>query len=326
MKRIVPITLAAAMFLLGALSCPGSLRADSVKEGPAISTEFVSGPATDETVVSATALKVLSHIVQARSDIGAKNPYHALDEVKQALTLLDIVQAMDPADRVRTRIWLAQKRLPYESTEGLMRDLSTLYDSVAELEDLVQRSSVREHIGKARKYLESGNKRGVSEELVLADEALFDTDIYLPVRHTRERVEEARNLLMKRKFQKADAALKSAEDGMQFLSIMDYMPTERAGRSVSRAHKNYLAGRFDAAKADLREGRAFLEKALESADASGKAQIEKLIKDIQAVETKVGAWDRETSEEMRNLYLRVKALTVKAAGVFKPKEGKGTKG
>lgn len=291
-------------------------------DNPTFFRERAQAPYSDEMFLSATALRILRHTVGARADIHAKDLLHAQDELKQAIMLLDIIQAMDPADRIRGHIWVAQKRLSYESNDIIIRDLNALYESVGGKEGLTEENVVAAHIGKARKLLVAGNRPGASEELRLADEALADTEIDLPVKYTKRYIEEAQAFIAKKKLGKADAALKSAEDGIRFLSILDYMPTERAARSLSRAHRNYLALKFDAARADLKEGKAFLEKAAQTEDEKTRAEIGKLTKDIESVEAKAGTWSQDVSQEIRSLYLRAKKLTVKAASTFKAKKTK----
>jgi hypothetical protein len=313
MKTFLSLILATGLLFSGFLDF-GGVRTEDVM--------ITSYPSPDETFLSATALVAMRHIVQARADIHAKNLSHARDELNQALSLLDIIEAMDPAYRIRIRIWAAGKRLSYEKVVTIIGDLTDLYNSVDAIEEQVRRESAREHIGKAKKYVESGNRKSAGTELVLADEALMGTEIDLPVRYTRARVEEARELLRKKKPEQADAALKSAEDGIRFLSVADYTNVVRARKSLSSAFKNYTTGKLEAAGADLKEARAYLEKEAQSAGIATRTEAAALAKEVESVEGKVGKWDKETSREIRNLYLKAKALAVKAAGVFETRKNK----
>ena len=316
MKIFVSLFLAAGLLVCGILN-PADIMADNTGGAPPPATVTGPPPSADETVLSATALVAMRHIVQARADIHAKNPARARNELNQALSLLDIIEAMDPAYRIRLRIWAAGKRLPFEETPSVTRDLAELYNFVDAMEDQVRRESARQHISRAQEYVQSGNRKGAGTELALADEALLGTEIDLPVRYTRARVEEAKELLAGKKLQAADAALKSAEDGIRFLSIVDYTNVTRAGKSLSRARTNYLARKFEAAEADLREAKAYLENEARSAQSAVREDAAKLAKEAESMEGKVRNWDEGTSRELKALYLKVKTLAVKAAAAFK---------
>jgi len=322
MKIFIPLVLAAGILLTGALG-PGGIRADDAKAVALPAGEAAPPPSSDETVLSATALVAMRHIVEARADIHAKNPARAREELNQALSLLDVIEAMDPAYRIRLRIWSAGKRLPFEQNTSIAKDLADLYESVEAVDEQVRRESAREHIGKARKYVESGNKKAAGNELALADEALLGTEIDLPVRYTRARVVEAREFLSKKQPEKADGALKSAEDGIRFLSVADYTNVVRARKSLSRAVSNYGGRRFDAAAADLREAKEYLQKEARAAGSATSAEAAALAKDIESAESRVSRWDEETSREIKSLYLRAKAIAAKAAGAFETRKTKG---
>ena len=258
----------------------------------------------------------MRHIVQARDDIRAKNSRHAQTELQQAQTLIAIIKTTEPTDKIKDHIWVAKKHLSYESTRTVAQDLVPIYASLDEIADLAPMDKVKEHINKAKKHLEKGNKKAAGEELKLADEAVVFTEIDLPLGSTERHVTDAQMFLTKRESKKADAALKSAEDGVQFLSVMDSSPVWQARESFWSATKNYMAGRAEAARADLKEAKTYLQQVGTTADAKTKTEAGKLLKDTEAIDSKMDKFDHESGQELKSLYERFKALTLNPVNIF----------
>jgi len=314
MKRSVSISLAAGLLLMGIL-CSGDVFAKEVEEKITI-TPARTISSEEESVITSAAVKVLRLIAKARAYIHEKDISHAQIELKRALTLIDIIKASVPTATVKDRIWIARKHLSYESTEKVMQDLIPISTSLDEIEDIVPVEKAREHINNAKKNLEKGNKEGASGELQLAYESLVYTEVDMPLSDTERHVKEAQGLLTKKDLVRADASLKGAEDGVQFISTISSVPVEKAKKSLSQSIRNYATGRLEAARADLREAKAYLEKTARTAGEKTKTESEKLLKDVEAIGTKMDKLDRETEQELRKIYARVKALTLSAENLF----------
>ena len=314
MKRIAPVILLSGMLLLGMI-CSGTVVARDIEEKITITPGGTITP-ENESIISSAATKVLRHIAQARFRIHEKDLARAQNELKQARTLIAIIRTMVPTEKIKDLIWIANKHLSYESTENVMRDLVPIYASLDEIEDFVPVEKSREHINKAKKYLKEGIKKGAGEELIFADESLLYNEIDLPLGNTERHIINAQALLKKQELQKADAALKSAETGVQFISLMSSAPVIQARKSLWHASKNFAAGELVAAKRDLKEAKTALEKVIKSEDVKTSAEAEKLKKDIEAVEGKVDKGAKETEQEIKKLYELAKALTLSAVDLF----------
>src|ERR1039457_2697374 len=308
MKTIISVALIAAIFLLGTLFA-GNVRADGIEEKVTVIPGRTNTP-SEEATISSTALKVLRHIAQARADIHEKELLKANEQLKNALTLIAIIRASEPTDKIKDRIWVAKKHLSYEDTETVKKDLIPIYASMDDIEEFIPtNTNAREHIVKAKKHLENDNKKGATEELKLAEDAVVYTEIDLPLGDTERYVKAAQTFLAKKESKKAAEALKSAEDGVQYLSVMDTSPVYKARKSYWSATQNYAAGKLDAAKADIKEAKAYLVKAGKTANAKTKTEAEKLVKDIDAIEGKMDKGGHETELELKKLYERFKAFT-----------------
>jgi hypothetical protein len=314
MKTVSAVTLLACALIMGTLFSSAE-RAEGIEEKITVTPGRAITP-SEESTISSAALKVLRHIAQARADIHVKDLPKAQVELKQAQTLLEIIKTTVPTDKIRDRIWVAKKHLSYEDTETVMQDLIPIYATLDDIEEFASMDKAKEHIDKAKKHLKSGDKKGAEEELKLADEAVIFTEIDLPLKETERHITDAQMFLTKKESKKADAALKSAEEGVQFLSMVDSLPVLQARKSFWQATQNYTAGRLEAARTDIKEAKAYLVKAGKTADARTKTEAEKLMKDIEAIESKMDKVDHETGQELKKLYERFNALTLRTVNMF----------
>jgi TPR repeat protein len=314
MKRLISVSLAASMLLLGMIHS-GTVQANSAEKNMTITRGRTVTP-EEQSIISSAAIKVLRHIAQARADIHEKNLIRAQNELKQTHPLFEIIKATEPTEKIKDRIWVAKTHLSYESTETVMNDLIPIYASLDDIEGLVPVEKTREHINNAKKHLEKGNKKGAGEELKLADESLLYAEIDLPLGNTERHIINAQRFLRKKEAQEADAALKSAENGVQFISVMDSLPVVQAKKSLWQASKKFAEGDLAGAKRDLEEAKTYLEKAIKSGDAKTSTEAEKLMKDTEAVEGKVDNGAKETEQDINNLYKRAKSLMLSAVDLF----------
>jgi len=142
----------------------------------------------------------------------------------------------------------------------------------------------------------------------------------LSVTDTRQHVLNA-TFLIKGKVKEADAELKLAEDGVRFLSDIDFFPVIQARKSLLLAGRDYAAGKLEATRDDLREARAYLDKEAASAETETRAVVKSLIKDIEIMEGKIQKFDHETEQEIQKLYGRAKTLTAQALKRFEREGG-----
>jgi len=308
MKPKITTTVLIGTLLLGTLFT-GNVHAEAIQEKITVTPGRTITP-REESTISSAALKVLRHIAQARGDIHSKNLSGAQAELKQAQKLIEVIKATLPTEKIKDRIWVAKKHLTYEDTDTVMQDLIPIYASVDDIEEFAPMNNVKEHVDKAKKHLQNGNKKGANEELKLADDAVVFTEIDLPLGYTEKKISSAQKFLAKKEAKKADISLKSAEDGVQYLSIMDTSPVYQARKSFWRATKNYLAGKTDAARADIKDAKAYLAKVDRTVDAKTNTEIDNLLKDTETIEAKLDKFDHETGQKMKKLYERFKTLTI----------------
>ncbi len=314
MKKTITTILSAGILMLS-LMTSGTVFAQVIHEKVTVS-PVRSLTAGEESIISSAAVKVLRHIAQARADIHEKDLSHAKGELKQALTLIDIIRATLPTARVKDHIWVAKKHLSYEDTESVIPDLIPIYSSLNEIEDIVPVSKAREHINKAREHLKKGNRKGAKKELELADEALIYSEVALPLSYTETHITIAQGFLAKKEPKKAAEALKAAEDGVQFVDVDIQSPMTQARKSLWKATKHYLAGDMTATKKDLKDAKSALRKAGNTVDAKTKIKVTGLLKDIEAIEGEVDKGATATGRDLKGLYERAKNISLETMNLF----------
>jgi hypothetical protein len=272
--------------------------------------------ASQEWIISSAAVKARRHIAQARADIYEKNMTHAQTELKLSLELIAEIKASLPTARIKDLIGIARQHLAYEHAEEVAKDLVPIYSSLDELKDTVRVDMARNHIENAAKYLKKGEKEKAGKEFKSAEESLVYSEIDRPLAYTEKRIIAAQGFLAKNAPEEAERSLQDAEKGVAFVDSALSSPIARARKSLWMAARGYVSGRLDAAKADLREARNYLEKEAETADAKTKADIEKLAKDIRAVEKKVDKAEKTTAVEIQKLLRSAKELTLGAMDIF----------
>jgi len=285
MKR-VPLMILTGVFVVSMVAGAGSVSAADVKE-KITTTPSKRLSQKEASIISSSAVKVLRHIAQARSDIEKKNTKEAGEELRQALALIEIIQQALPTTKVKDHIWIAKTHLSYENTEEVVPDLIPIYASLDEIEDLVPAEKAKEHVKNAEKHLRKGDKEKTKEELEAADEALVYTEIDVPLSFTKEHVVAAQGYLSQNKPEKADESLKAAEDGVQIISIGVFSPIAQARGSLWKATKKYAVGEWDGAKKDLEKAKEYLADAMKTGGGKLETAGQELTKDIESLWQKI---------------------------------------
>jgi len=220
----------------------------------------------ERAVLARAAAGILRHIADARGAIYEKNPKAALENLKKIDKQVSIIKAGRPVAVIKDHVWVAKKHLDYENSTEVAADLIPIYADLTALEDFVPVEQATKHLDKAREHLKKGDRQAAKEELAAVDEAMTYTEVDLPLAETEHQVARAREFLARNKLQDADKALKAAEDGVQVLSIGVEGPLVMAQRSLQRARKNHVVQKDAAARSDLKNASAWIDRAEQSTD------------------------------------------------------------
>ena len=309
----VPLVLALSALLTGsALAANPPAR---IVETQQVTPLRAISPA-DEAALSRAALKTLQRIADARAAIVRKDAPAARLALRQADTLLDLIQAGLPTAQVREQIRVAQSKLKYDETKVVEPDLVPIYASLDAIEDFAAVPQARAHLDQARAKLKTGDKPGAQRELEAVDAALLYQEADLPLAATRGFVRAAESELSRGNLTLADAHLKAAEANVVTYTAFVDEPIVAARANLARAQRDYAAGRLDAAKAELDRAVVQIDRAAARADASVKQDAADLARDAHALAAKLDqhgkAGMQGTARDFSLLWHRTRALAERA--------------
>ncbi len=306
-----PLVLALSVFLSG-----GALAANPpariLENQQIVPLRTIS--AADQAALSRAAMKTLNHIGEARAALARKDAGTARANLRQADTLLDIIQAGLPTAQVRDQIRVAESKLKlqYQDTKVVEPDLVPLYASLDAIEDFAAVPQARAHLDQAQAKLKTGDKSGAAQELQAMDAALLYQEADLPLAATRGFVRAAESELARGNLKLADEHLRAAEDNVVTYTAFVDEPIVAARANLARAQRNYVAGRLDAARADLGRAVTQLDRAVARADGAVKQDVSALAQDARALGGKLDASAhadaRDTSRDLSLLWHRTRAL------------------
>jgi len=261
-----------------------------------------------EEVLSKLAVAVLRNIADARHDIYQRNTDRAKNELKQAILTIHLAKTLLPVTKVKNHIWIAKKHLAVDSSQDVLNDIIPIYASLEEIAELIDTEPVREHISMAEKKLKSGDKKGAEKHFELAEADLIYTEIDLPLGIAEQQIITAQGLLAKDEVEKANEALKAAEDSVHIIGIAIYSPLYQAEKGLYHATKYIVAGEIKNAKMALQHAKDALKEEEQIVANKISNEVKILLKEINSLEKIVV--DEEKSEEnaVKETWIKVKNL------------------
>ena len=303
------ITLAMAALLVGLVQRPDLLYAQSTDD---LRPRHLQSAATadQEFVMAFTAARALRYVASARGYIMQKNISAAERELGTAGMLVDDMNSRFPAARADELISAARIHLTYEAPKRVIADLDSIISALAGMNPDAQKE-VRQHLDRARNFMEKGDRKA-DQELAAAAEALTYTRSERPVREIEKQLATAEKELKNRRSDAADRALQAAESGLKIIAVQVDTPVFQTKMSLWRATTNYAAGHWAEAKADLQRAAAFSERAVKSATAETRAEIQDLDGDIGALLNKFTVSERRFDNSIEGLWERSDSLVERA--------------
>ena len=267
----------------------------------------------EESIISLVAARALCHIAQARYAIHQHDVNRAIEELRKSLTAMNQIKTVLPTAKAKDYIRVAILHLSYEKPTEVMKDLIAIYASVDAIEDLVPVDVAREHVDKAKKNLEKGNRKEAEEEFELANQALIDTETDLPLAHTEAQVLKAYAYLAQNQSERADKALKSAEKGVRYVGLSIYSPMVKSKKILKQSSEDFAGGRLQAVRAGLRQAKVYLQEVIKTGDDRIKAEAQKLLNDIVSVEDQLESSGKGAASAIDGLWEKARALSERSA-------------
>ncbi|MHB1174551.1 MAG: YfdX family protein [Sulfuriferula sp.] len=257
--------------------------------------------------LSNMAINALHQISAAREDIAQHNPAAAHQMLDKASVLLDSLQTGLTATPVLEHTEIAQKHLEHDGRAGGFPDLIPIYTDLHTLQDFMpvkQRNTPDSTLN----YPQPGLKLPDNNGLHTTDTALIYTEADLPIAHTRHAVDAAHHALDQHHWQRADNALKNAENGVVFMSTSVNNPFSAGRQSLLQTTRLLAAGEMTQARVELRRARSYLQHATQTTDSIARADADKLLQDASQLDAHIQNDDANLVNDAQTLWYRAAAL------------------
>ena len=258
--------------------------------------------------LSDIAVKALQQIAAAREDIAQRNAASAHQALDHAGNLLASLQTSLPVTRVSDHVWNAQKHPEYDNSARVLPDLIPIYADLHTLQDFIPEQQGPARLGKTRSHLQQDLKQPAADKLRATDAALIYAEADLPLAHTRRAVDTARHALDQQNWQRADHALKNAEDGVVFMSVSVNEPFAAGRQSLLQTTRLLAAGETAKARLELQRARSYLQRAAQTTDSVARADANQLLQDADQLDAHIRNDDANLVNDAQTLWYRTAAL------------------
>ena len=172
--------------------------------------------------------------------------------------------------------------------------------------------------------MERKEQKEAERELELADKSLVSVEMEIPLLSAEKYISNAQRYLNNKNDEKADLALKLAEQKTHAVSIIAGSPLRAAKRSFWLAIKQYSAGKIAEARMYVEQAKASLEQAVKMRDVMQSEETGKLYKDVADLERKINKGGKAGGTALMAAWEKSQALIEReaeylAAGLQKAK-------
>lgn len=269
-------------------------------------------------VISSYAAKALLHIARARSAIRSKNQATIDKELGEAHAYIELVKAKRPTAKVIDEVNIAKEHLEYEEVDTVVDDLVPIYADLEVMGELVPIGQIREQLDNAKQAMKKGNKGAAKASLAEVADALFYTEVDMPVASTERHIAAAQGYVAQGKYDQADKVLAAAEDNLVFLSSRMESPIAEARDNLFLAGRNYADKQYDNVKKDLIRAKKWLEIARASVDQNSTAvaeyeTINQLEGDIEKISVDLDGKQKNLANAIEGTLHKLKAMAEREA-------------
>jgi hypothetical protein len=257
-------------------------------------------------IMAFNSAKALPYLAAARKDILKNNIPGAQSEVGQVLTLIDEMKSRFPAIRLEELVAAARIRLSYEEPKQALAYLELITPALANIKEPAKEAT--EALERAKAFLKNSDKEAADRELATLVAVLNYKTASRPVELTEKYLLAAEAQLDKSQPENADRSIEAAEDSLRFMAVKVGTPMSQANQSLWHATRDYAAGGWSAAKADLDRAEALLEQAMQSASRESRSEIQNLDRDVHALIEKAAQGEQDLGESINGLWRRSESL------------------
>ena len=213
-----PIALAVAMTLASS-ACAVFAGTATAPSGEASVAAPANGVKQDLMRWSDEGQQAMRAVREARVDLFNGNPQAASEALTLAKASLQVAKVDEPIDVVdvsaRTKGKLVADDVFAKRVNLVPIDGRLMLD-----ETLIKEPARKDHVAKARDNLAHGRNNEAARELKLAAVDASLERVLMPLQSTMTQVERASKLIDEKKYYDANLALKAAEDGLRFDTVV----------------------------------------------------------------------------------------------------------
>lgn len=300
------------IILTALLAGTPALAAPPPAPGPATGL-YTNIPSDEQAVIDRTAVLILRDLVQAEDDLSRRATAAATGQLEGALRLIDTLRDNLSTAPARNRIAIARLDLRHEPILTVQRELSRVDTALDEIADYFPVDKARRHVAAARALLERGDKMGAAAELRRAERSLEIVEVERPLAAARHQVTAARRDLTRGATRDAGKALRQAVKRVRAISAIVRSPLYLARQSLYRAHRSFLAGKLDEARAFVARARAYLAQASGSVTLWGKKEFATLSAEVQHLDQQLSKEGGTTESMFQSAWEKAAAFSERAA-------------
>ncbi len=269
---------------------------------------------TDRAKITEKATSAIRLIAQAQHQLDAE-PQHrnqAMKALEEASGLLLEIHDSLPTVVLEGRIMNTAQHLYYEKAPQVLPDLIPLFSSLSEIVDSAPRNEVRRHLDLAREALQYGREPEAQRELKAAGDALLYVETDLPLKSTRQRVEEALSALRQDDIATASQRLDQAQRQVVTISLSLQSPLTQARAALERVRTDHHQARKSASD-PLADARLYLRQAAYSEDKTTRQGAHELLREVNDLQHRESPGSDSYRRRLAAALARVTALSQRAA-------------
>lgn len=213
-----PVTIAVALTMACVVSptLAHATQTATAKDHPAAAAKALD---RDLLRLSDEGRQAMMAVHEARMALFNGNPRLASDALTTAKASLQVTKVDTPYDLVDVRTSIDGKVVA-EDVSAKRMDLVPIDGRFILDERLVQDPAKKAHVAKADEHMAQGRSKDAASELRLAEVDASFSRVLMPLHETRKQVNEAARLVDQKKYYDANLALKKAERGLQFDTVI----------------------------------------------------------------------------------------------------------
>ncbi|MEJ2393371.1 MAG: YfdX family protein [Candidatus Thiodiazotropha sp.] len=243
-------------------------------------------PPSQPTEISAMAGAVIRQIIQAQRQISEqrRDLDGATDSLDQAAELLRNIQDSFFNSELPVRYRSATREPYHEKTPQVAPDLIPIFSSLSEIDDAGPCTQTRPRLTTDPETLQESRRYQARSEQKGAGDALLYVESDLPMKTTRQRIDEARVALQHDDIPGATAALSDARQQVVTISLSLPSPLIQAKSALSRTVMKSLTGKTVCAADSLADAQFYLRQALDEEDPITQKGVHELLLELKGLQ------------------------------------------